>query len=101
MLSGPSDNRHLRYPIQLPKAENKYAGKHDAQADRLIPTATTGSMETLVTPQWQLILHQRSGSQLYTWTHDPGETKDLANTPEGRSIIKNLMPEVETKTVPR
>ena len=82
-------------------AENKYAGKHDAQADRLIPTATTGSMETLVTPQWQLILHQRSGSQLYDWTHDPGETKDLANTPEGRSIIKNLMPEVETKTAPR
>ena len=78
-------------------AENKYAGKHDAQADRLIPTAVTGAMETLVTPQWQLILHQRAGAQLYDWVHDTGETSDLAKTPEGAAVMKSLAPDIETQ----
>jgi arylsulfatase A-like enzyme len=81
-------------------AENKYPGKHDAQADRLIPTAATGPMTTLVTRQWQLILHQRSGAQLYDWTRDPAELKDLAKTPEGQSVIKSLVPEIEAQTAP-
>jgi arylsulfatase A-like enzyme len=79
-------------------AENKYPGKHDAQADQLIPTATTGSLKTLVTPQWQLILHQRSGAQLYEWTRDPDEFRDLAKTPDGESVIRTLMPEIEAQT---
>jgi arylsulfatase A-like enzyme len=79
-------------------AENKYPGKHDAQADRLIPTAATGSMKTLVTPQWQLILHQQSGAQLYDWTRDPGETTDLARTAEGVAGMKSLVPEIEMQT---
>ncbi len=82
-------------------AENKYPGKHDALADHLIPTAATGSMKTLVTQQWQLILHQQSGAQLYDWKYDPGETKDLAKTPEGESVIKKLAPQIETQPAPQ
>jgi arylsulfatase A-like enzyme len=90
-------------PPQMPDpiselAENKYPGKHDAQADRVIPTAATGPMKTVVTRQWQLIVHQLSGAQLYDWTRDPGETTDLAGTPDGAAVVKNLVPEIEMPT---
>jgi arylsulfatase A-like enzyme len=81
-------------------AQNRYRGKRDAVADQKIPTATTGSMKTLVTPQWQLILHQRSDAQLYDWVRDPGELNDLSRTPEGESLIKTLVPKIEAKTTP-
>jgi arylsulfatase A-like enzyme len=47
-----------------------------------IPIATDGWMESVVSPQWQLIIHQRYGNQLYAWPSDPHESRNLANTPE-------------------
>ena len=70
--------------------ESKYAGKHDQQADQLIPTAASGSMETVISPKWQLIVHQRLGMQLYNWNADPGETNNLIDTPEGRATAEQL-----------
>jgi hypothetical protein len=81
-------------------AQNKYRGKRDVHADQRIPTATTGYMKTLVTPQWQLILHQRADAQLYNWVRDPLELNDLAKTPEGESVMKTLLPEIEEQTTP-
>lgn len=80
-------------------AQNKYRGKRDVLADQKIPTATTGSMATLITEHWQLIVHQRSDAQLYDWTRDPGETNDLAKTPEGKSVINNLLQEINAQSV--
>ncbi len=70
-------------------AQNKYTAKQDRAAGS-IPTATTGSMQSLVTAQQQLIVHEKLGSQLYDWAHDPGETNNLINTPEGQAAAANL-----------
>jgi arylsulfatase A-like enzyme len=75
-------------------AQNKYPGKHDRQADQLIPTAASGQMQTVVSAQWQLIVHQTQGGQLYDWTSDPGETRNLIDTPQGRSAAEQLESEI-------
>jgi len=90
---------HVSDPISE-LAQNKYRGKRDVLADQKIPTATTGSMQTLITQRWQLILHQRTEAQLYDWTRDPGETSDLAKTPQGQSAVNNLRQEIEAQTAP-
>jgi len=76
-------------------AHNKYPGKHDQEADQLIPTATSGAMRTLITPQWQLIMHEKLGSQLYDWTSDPGESSNLINTPDGQAVALDLKSKME------
>jgi arylsulfatase A-like enzyme len=76
-------------------AQSKYPGKHDRQADELIPTAASGPMQTVVSPQWQLVVHQTQGAQLYDWTSDPGETRNLIDTPEGRAVAEQLEAEIK------
>ena len=58
-----------RSAIQL--ARNDIADKEDRAAAKIVPTATTGAMQSLVTPQWQFIAHESMGDQLYDWTLDP------------------------------
>jgi arylsulfatase A-like enzyme len=93
------DDLQLQLPISE-LVENKYPGKRDAGADRLIPTATTGWMRTLVTPQWQLVVHQTMGPQIYDWVHDPGELHNLINTPEGQAAAKSLEPTLRDTSAP-
>jgi arylsulfatase A-like enzyme len=76
-------------------AQNKYPGLHDKEADALIPTATTGAMKSLITPQWQIITHTTRGDQLYDWVHDPGELNDVIATPEGQKIAAGLKAEIQ------
>ena len=63
-------------------------------ADRVvqgkIPIATDGWMKSVVSQRWHLIVHEKFENQLYDWTSDPGEMKDLANTPQGRAAIAAL-----------
>jgi arylsulfatase A-like enzyme len=90
-------NRSSTAPLPDPiaeLAESKYAGKRDKKADELIPTAATGSMQTVVSPKWQLIIHERLGSQIYDWTTDPGEMKNLIDTPEGRAATEPLKSQI-------
>jgi arylsulfatase A-like enzyme len=81
-------------------AQNQHLGKRYARIDQQIPTAATGYMKTLITTQWQLVLHQRADAQLYNWVRDPGELNDLAKTPEGESVMKILLPQIEAQTSP-
>ena len=76
-------------------AQSKYPGKHDRQADQMIPTAASGQMVTVVSAQCQLIVHQTQGAQLYDWTNDPGETRNLIDTPQGRSAAEQLESEIK------
>ena len=71
-------------------AHNKYPGNHDQEADQLIPTATSGALRTLITEQWQLIVHEKLGDQIYDRTRDPGESHNLINTPDGLAVALNL-----------
>jgi len=65
-----------------------------APADRAmqgrIPTAYDGWMQSVITPEWQWITHEKRGDQIYRWSLDPGETRDLSRTPEGRAAIGDL-----------
>src|SRR5579864_7794016 len=87
---------HEQFPDPISElAQNKYPGKHDRQADQMIPTAASGQMQTVVSAQWQLIVHQTQGAQLYDWTNDPGETRNLIDTPEGQPVVEQLESEIK------
>jgi len=57
-----------------------------------IPIATDGWMKSVISPEWQLIVHQKLGNQLYNWKTDPRESHNLATAPEGQAGISALMP---------
>lgn len=84
---------------QLP--QTNIVVRADRAVEDKIPIATTGSMQTLVTPRWQLIVHDKLGAQLYDWRSDPGEAHDLARTPEGRPIVSSLLLGLEERTKAR
>ena len=63
-----------------------------------IALSTTGSMESIATSRWHLILHETAGGQLYDWTRDPAESNNLANTQEGSAILRELKLQLEQRT---
>ncbi len=71
-------------------AHNAISDKEDQLARTLIPTASTGAMKSLVTPQWQFITHETMGNQLYDWVRDPEESSNLIHQPEGQATAGNL-----------
>jgi arylsulfatase A-like enzyme len=71
-------------------AHNGISDKEDQAARALVPTASTGAMKSLVTPQWQLIMHETMGDQLYDWVLDPGESNNSAHTPQGQATVGDL-----------
>jgi arylsulfatase A-like enzyme len=71
-------------------AQDEYLTKLDRSADPSVPTAVSGAMRSVVTPKWQLITHDKFGSQLFDWVHDAGETRNLSLTPEGRQTAADL-----------
>ncbi|MBZ5599305.1 MAG: sulfatase-like hydrolase/transferase [Acidobacteriia bacterium] len=71
-------------------AQNRYEDGRDRSGNHQIPTSTTGSMKSLVTPQWHLIVHEKLGGQLYDWASDPGESNNVVDTPEGREVARQL-----------
>jgi arylsulfatase A-like enzyme len=88
-----------RWPDPLAElAQNKYPGKHDKEADQLVPTATSGAMRSIISSKWQLITHEKLGDQLYDWTRDPEESTDLISTPEGKTYALSLKSEMEGLT---
>jgi arylsulfatase A-like enzyme len=94
---GPSLSDSWKAPSQFVSlhplselAQNRYPGKKDQAADQLIPTASSGAMASIVTPQWHLIVHDKLGVQLFDWKLDKDEEKDLAHTPEGVAAAQSL-----------
>jgi arylsulfatase A-like enzyme len=84
---------------ELPQTE--IITPEDRVVEGKIPIATNGGMKSLVTPGWHLIVHQKSGQQLYDWVHDPGESTDRVGGAENRSIVVSLTSELETRTKTR
>ncbi len=76
-------------------ARNDIADKEDRAAAKIVPTATTGSMKSLVTPQWQFITHESMGDQLYDWARDPAESNNLIHLPEGQTTAAGLKSHLE------
>ncbi|HEV2698535.1 MAG TPA: hypothetical protein VGU90_11130 [Terriglobales bacterium] len=76
-------------------AKNENAIGLDRQAQNLEPTAMDGAMSSLVTPQWHFIRHEKLGEQLHDWVHDPNESKNVINTPEGQAAARTLRVEMQ------
>jgi arylsulfatase A-like enzyme len=77
---------------ELPQTNTIVAADRALQGK--IPIATDGWMKSVVSPQWQLIVHEKLGMQIYDWKSDPHELTDLANTTRGRAAIDALAAEV-------
>jgi hypothetical protein len=71
-------------------AQDKYLPKQNRQPETKVPTASTGSMQSLIEGKWQLIEHSKSGAQLYDWSKDPGEVNEQSQSSEGRDIVGRL-----------
>ncbi|HVO80644.1 MAG TPA: sulfatase [Terriglobales bacterium] len=71
-------------------AHNTFGIRAHAAPIRNVPTSGAGSMKSLVSGQWHLIVHKRLGDQLYDWIHDPDEAKNLIASPEGQAIAGRL-----------
>jgi arylsulfatase A-like enzyme len=82
-------------------AHNAISDKEDQIARTLVPTASTGSMKSLVTTQWQLITHETMGDQLYNWVADPAESNNYVHTPEGQATTENLKSRWADRMKPR
>ena len=89
---------HFVIPNPLSElAQNRYPGKKDMAADNLIPTATSGAMASVVSPQWHLIVHDKEGAQIFDWTSDPSEENDLAHTAEGAAAAQALQLQMQAQ----
>jgi arylsulfatase A-like enzyme len=67
---------------ELPQTNTIVAADRAMQGK--IPIATDGSMNSVISPQWQLIHHEKYGDEIYAWKTDPAESNNLINTPSGR-----------------
>jgi arylsulfatase A-like enzyme len=53
-----------------------------------------GWLKSIINSRWHMILHESGRAELYDIQNDPGETVDLANTPEGKEVVKKLEAEL-------
>jgi len=91
-----SSKSGLQWPDPVSQlGQNSVINTQDRLVKGKIPTAADGDMESLVTSRWHLIIHQKSGEQLYDWTADPGESEDLINTPDGRAATPRLKAQLQ------
>ncbi len=78
-------------PLALSElAENHFFAKQEREAVRRVPSAMSGSMQSLVQGSWHLIVHSSLGLQLYDWTKDPDESDNLISTPAGKETAEKL-----------
>jgi arylsulfatase A-like enzyme len=82
-------------------ARNDIADKEDKAAGKVVPTASAGSMKSLITSQWQLITHETMGDQLYDWAQDPTESNNLIHAQERQSTAAGLKSRMENVISPR
>lgn len=58
----------------------------------------TGRMESIITGDWHLILHQRGGAELYRWTSDSAEAQNLAHSEQSRQVFLQLSDKLDRIT---
>lgn len=57
-----------------------------------------GWMKTLVNSQWQFIVHEKFGYELYDWTADPQQARNLAAAAEAEQAARAMASKVEKIT---
>jgi len=68
----------------------------DLVSEKFVPTSMQGAMKSLTTVQWQLITHEKLGSQLYDYTSDPRELKDVFHAADTQAVAGKLMLELNS-----
>jgi arylsulfatase A-like enzyme len=76
---------------ELPQTNTIVAADRAMQGK--IPLATDGWMRSVISPQWQLIRHEKYRDQIYSWKTDPDESNNMINTPAGRAAAATLAPD--------
>ena len=71
-------------------AKHNIVTNESKSVGKLVATTADGPMKSVVTARWHLIVHKELGDQLYDWVHDPGETNNLINTPDGQQAARGL-----------
>jgi arylsulfatase A-like enzyme len=66
------------------------ASDEDTASEKVVPVSMDGPMKSLTTADWQLIAHEKFGSQLYKYASDPAETRDLFWSPQSVSTTGDL-----------
>ena len=85
----PSTPNDWPNPVsELPQTSTIVAADRAMQGK--IPLATDGWMNSVVSPQWQLIRHEKYADQIYDWKTDQSESDNLINTPRGRAAAAAL-----------
>jgi arylsulfatase A-like enzyme len=88
-LWGPSAPESLPNVVsELPQTNTIVAADRAMQGK--IPIADDGWMTSVISPQWQLIRHEKLGNQIYNWKDDSRELTNMANTPPGRAAAAAL-----------
>jgi len=56
-----------------------------------------GAMNSVVTPEYHYMFHDKFGTQLFDWARDPDEKTNLVTTPEGKNVALDLAGEVRNR----
>lgn len=56
-----------------------------------------GRMTSIVRERWHYILHEHTGEELYDWSSDPEETKDLSHTPEAQEVLAEFRKQLRSR----
>ena len=100
LWQSPKQQANWPYPVSE-LAQTDIIVPADRVVEGKIPIATNGWMRSLVTPRWQLITHEKFGHQLYDWTHDPKESNNLIDSPEGRATALRLASQFDAQAKTR
>ena len=49
-----------------------------------------GAMQSLLSPNWHYLVHEKFGIELYDWRSDPGELRNLAQNAELQDIVSQM-----------
>ncbi len=69
----------------------------DDVVSELLPEVRTSPPSiSLTTPEWQFIRNSQGKEELYHWLSDPGESSNLAQSPENQKVLKDLQIQLST-----
>jgi len=94
LWTGTAPNRNVSVLSEV--AQIYPTAAEDLVSEKLVPTSMQGAMKSLTTSQWQLITHEKLGSQLYDYRSDPRELKDVFRAPDTHEVVGKLMLELNS-----
>jgi arylsulfatase A-like enzyme len=57
-----------------------------------------GAIQSLISPEWHYIEHEKFGQELYHWHNDLHESANLAGTPQGKPVAEQFAEQLKQRT---